>query len=179
MSKSLKVLLAVLVAVFLLGACGDDDDTGDDASSEVDGAADDEETPSADDDGDAPDEGAADSEFVQQADAFCAETNQKAGTAISQYVEEHPEVQQAEEFSDLPEDAQSDISELFSGAFGDLVDDLRSLAPEGQEDEWTNVLDDFDDAVDEFEDDPEAAFAGDSLTEVTAQLAEFGVECGG
>lgn len=147
MSVSRLTSLLALLLCALVAGCGGDDDSGGDSGGEA--------LPKA--------------EFVEQANAICAEGNAETEEALGEL--ENP----------TEEDAIAFLTDTFLPNVRDQVEEIRGLGfPEGDEETLTATLDEVESVLDTVEEDPEAAAAGDDpFAEVNEELNAYGLtECG-
>lgn len=109
-------------------------------------------------------------EFVADANEICAEANQEVDAQAQDLFGggEEPSQEEFEEFA----------RDVLAPSVRDQVDQIRDLgAPEGDEDEVTEILDTAEAGADEIAEDPEALTRADSqLAEATRLAGEYGLD---
>jgi hypothetical protein len=160
------ILILALATALIAAGCGDDDEettTTAEATTTATGA-----TGAVD----VPPERAA---LVEEANAICAEGNR-----------EIDEVAQEEFGNSQQEPSQADQEAFFADtvlpSVQDQIDQLRELDPPDEDaEEYTGILDDAQQVVDDLEQDPSALSEGaDPFAEVNERLTAFGLtECAG
>lgn len=159
MRKVFTTVAVALVATAFLAACGGDDD---------DSSADAESLPKE--------------EFVERADAECKESAEALDAEVEAVFEAHPELAEVASVEDIPDDVIDEVINTGISNYEDLLPELRKIAPEGEEEAWSDVLDDVEAALDEIEDDPRQFFdpgAEDPFEEARTGAEELGLtECG-
>lgn len=115
-------------------------------------------------------------EFIEQADAICAEANEQSETEAEEFAEENGFVLEKASQEQLEEA----ISDVLVPSLAQQADEVAALgAPEGDEDRIDAIVTSLEDAVAQIEDDPISVFEGEPLKESRELAADYGFKvCG-
>jgi hypothetical protein len=110
------------------------------------------------------------SQYVKQANAICQKGQQEREAAVNELAEE---VKPGANVGELP---KAKLVEAVIPPLGNMVDELAALpAPEGEEEQVEPMIEAYEKAVEEVEEDEEAVFNG-VFKEVDAKALKYGLE---
>lgn len=110
-------------------------------------------------------------QYVKQANAICKKGQQAREAAVNELAEE---TKPGAEVGELP---KSQIVEAVISPLSNTVDELAALpAPKGEEKQVESIVGDYQKAVEEIEEDNEAAFNGEIFKEADEKATKYGLE---
>lgn len=110
-------------------------------------------------------------QYVKQANAICKKGQQEREAAVNEVAEK---VKPGAEVSELP---KGKLVEAVIPPLGHMVDELAALpAPEGDKEQLEPMIEGYEKAVEEIENDEEAAFNAEVFKEPDETAKKYGLE---